>query len=35
MKVRELYIFGNLLKKFYHLQFKVKTDEIVKETGTV
>lgn len=35
MKVKELETFGQLLKKVYGLQFKVKSEEIVKEAGTV
>lgn len=33
-KVKELYTFGDLLKRFYRLQFKVKSEELVKETVT-
>lgn len=35
LKVRELEVFGRMLIKIYHFQSKLKTDEIIKETGTV
>lgn len=35
LKVKELDTFGQLLKKIYDMQFKVKSEEIVKEAGTV
>lgn len=35
MRVKEVETFGNLLKKFYTMQFKLKSGEIVKETGTL
>ncbi|MBI3485965.1 murein biosynthesis integral membrane protein MurJ [Candidatus Daviesbacteria bacterium] len=35
MRVRELYTFTDLLKRTYRAQFKVKSEEIIKETGTV
>ncbi len=35
LKVRELGAFVELLKKFYKMQFHVKSEEIVKETGSV
>lgn len=34
LKVKELETFSNILKKVYSLQFKVKAEEIVKESGT-
>lgn len=33
-KVKELYIFGEMLRKISRLQFQVKSKEIVKETST-
>lgn len=35
MKVQEVYTFANLLKRIYRTRFKIETEEIVKETGTV
>lgn len=33
LKVKELYIFGELLKKVYRLQFQVRSKEIIPETS--
>ncbi len=33
MEVKEVYIFANLIKKIYQLQFKMKSKEIIKETS--
>lgn len=35
LRVQELYTFIDLLKRTYRTQFKVKSEEIVKETGAV
>lgn len=35
LKVKELYIFGNLLKKVYQFRFNLQSKEIIKETGSV
>ena len=35
MKVKELETFANLIKKFYLVQKQVKTQELIKETGTI
>lgn len=35
LKVKELEVFGQMLLKIYHFQSKLKTEEIIKETGTV
>lgn len=35
LKVKELEVFGKLLKRIYNFQLQVKSEEIVKETGTV
>lgn len=35
LEVRELNTYVDLIKKFYKMQFKVKTEEIVKETGGI
>lgn len=35
MKVQEVYTFANLLKRIYRARFKIETEEIVKESGTV
>lgn len=33
LRVKELYVFGNMFKKLYRMQFQVKTEEIIKETN--
>lgn len=35
MRVKELETFWNLIKKLYTMQFKIKSEEIIKETGSV
>ncbi len=35
MKVEELYTFSNLVKRIYHMQFKMKSEEIVPENTPV
>lgn len=35
LKVKELETFWGLIKKVYNLQFKIKSEEIVKETGSI
>lgn len=35
LKVKELETFGNLVKRLYRMQFQLKSEEIVRETGTV
>ena len=34
LRVKELFVFGELLKKIYRLQFEVKSSEMIKETTT-
>ncbi|MDO8638336.1 MAG: murein biosynthesis integral membrane protein MurJ [Candidatus Daviesbacteria bacterium] len=35
LKVKELETFGNIIKKVYHLQFQLKSKEIIDETGLI
>lgn len=35
LRVKEVETFGNLLRRFYRMEFKVKSSEVVKETGTI
>lgn len=35
LQVKELETFGNLLKKLYSLQFKVKSEEIIQQAGDI